>query len=61
MNKNTLFNDFLTDPQCEDFGGDWEEQQVILRASGYSLWVDEQENKYWEDLAKKSEGSPCNQ
>lgn len=57
---NTIeLDDFLTTPQCDDFAGEWEEQQKTIRQSQFENWLDEQEKNYWENLAQKSEGFPC--
>lgn len=58
--RNTIpLDDFLTTIQCDDFAGEWEEQQKILREYQYENWLDEQEKNYWENLAQRSEGFPC--
>lgn len=59
MRNTTPLDDFLTTIQCDDFAGEWEEQQKILRQYQYENWLDEQEKNYWENLALRSEGFPC--
>jgi len=59
-NTITHLDDFLTTIQCDDFAGEWEEQQKILRQCRFDDWLDEQEKNYWENLAQKSEGFACN-
>ena len=60
MNKNATLDTFLLYPHCDDFAGEWEEQQRILKEAQYDAWLDDQEKKYWECLAEKSEDFPCN-
>jgi putative SOS response-associated peptidase YedK len=60
INTITHLDDFLTTIQCDDFAGEWEEQQKILHDCQYENWLDQQEKNYWENLAQRSEGFSCN-
>jgi hypothetical protein len=60
MKKPATLDTFLINPQCDDFAGEWEEQQEILKQAGFEAWLDNQEKKYWENLAEKSEDFSCN-
>jgi hypothetical protein len=53
------YNDFIIQPQYENFEDDIIDTQERLRVSGFNVWLDQQEKNHWEDLAKKSEGFPC--
>ena len=59
MTATLELDDLTTHAHSDELASEWEEQQQILRANQFDEWLDEQENKYWENLAKKSEGFSC--